>query len=174
MYCLTFVGCFDWRSCELFVSLLMKGFLKYCTRLISTIILRWSNDDIYPNDGIPQAVINWDVSLEHNTKSIILEPIMNVLGLFLIPWWWDIGSISLYFDHNRTISPLLQARGSLASISVIISCFSLTRSLMKSIKWGTVRNNIDSIVLDLLLRIVHCWVDASSALVGYMGPLHTL
>ena len=80
LYCLTFVGCFDWRSCELFVSLLMKGFLEYCTRLISKIMLRWSDDDIYPNDGIPQAVINWDISLEHNTKSIIFGTNYECIG----------------------------------------------------------------------------------------------
>lgn len=47
---------------------------------------------------------------------------MNVLGLFSVTRWLDIGSISLHFDHNRVTSPLLLVNTSLALMSIITSC----------------------------------------------------
>ena len=64
LHCLNFVGWFDWRSRELFSLVSMKGFLKCWTRLISKNILRWSNDEMYPNDRVLQEVIHWSMSLE--------------------------------------------------------------------------------------------------------------
>lgn len=123
LYCLTFEGWFDCRSLELFVLVSMKGFLQYCTRFISMNMLRWLDDEIYPNDWIPQVVIKEDIALEQKTKSIRCDPRMNILGSFIIPWWWAIGSISLHFEHSLGTSPLLLANGSFASISNLISCF---------------------------------------------------
>ena len=57
LYFLIFEGWFDCRSRELFTLMSMKGFLKYCTKFISIYMLRWSDEEMYPEDGIPQALM---------------------------------------------------------------------------------------------------------------------
>ena len=49
LYFLIFEEWFDCRSRELFTLMSMKGFLKYCAKFISIYMLRWSDEEMYPN-----------------------------------------------------------------------------------------------------------------------------
>lgn len=68
---------------------------------------RWSIDTMYPNGVIPQAVINFDMNLEQNRKSIRFYPKMYVFGSLSVPWSLAIGSIRLLLEHSFAISLLL-------------------------------------------------------------------
>ena len=113
------------RSRELFTLVLMKGFLKYCTNFMSIYILRSSDEEMYPKDGIPQIVMKLDISLVQNTLSIRWDPRMNVLSSFSIPWFWAIGWCSLHLDYSLATSPRLLT--------------SRTRLLMNEIEWVTIK-----------------------------------
>ena len=129
------------------------------TMFISMKILRWSNDEMYLSDGIQQNSDKEYIALEKNTKSVRCDPRMNVLVSLSIPWWWAIGSIILYFKHNLRTFPLLLVNIPFTSIPSMILCFLLIRSLIKRIKWISIKDAIDSVLSDSLLSFFYCWAD---------------
>ena len=82
LYCLTFERWLGCRSIELFTLMSMKGFLKYCAKSMSIYMIRWSDDEMYPNDGVSQIVKILFLSRIHNQSVGISVCFYYIIFLF--------------------------------------------------------------------------------------------